>query len=76
MIDENKRAKGKAMGTQNNITSPTSFITVKKSNPLPTRSSMYNQKNCMVNTNNEMAKAAKNGPIKERMMSMSSFLNM
>lgn len=35
---------------------------------------MYNQKNCMVSTNNEIRNAPINGPIKERIMSMSNFL--
>jgi hypothetical protein len=35
---------------------------------------MYNQKNCMVSTNKEIRKAPINGPINERIMSMSNFL--
>ena len=73
MMDENSNANGKAMGTQKRATSPINLSTVIKSRPFPTRSSIYNQKNCMVNTNREMANAAINGPIKERIISMSSF---
>ena len=43
------------------------------SKPLPTKSSMYNQKNCITNTNNEIKKVAKKGPINERIISVSSF---
>lgn len=35
---------------------------------------MYNQKNCMVNTNTEIAKDPIKGPIKDRMIRISSFL--
>jgi hypothetical protein len=73
MMEENNKARGKAVGTQNRVTRPISFNTVNRSSPFPTRSSMYSQKNCMVNTNKEMAKAAIKGPIKDLMMSISSF---
>lgn len=73
IMDEKSNASGKAIGTQNKATRPISLSTVNKSSPFPTRSSIYNQKNCMVSTNREMAKAAINGPIKERIISMSSF---
>ena len=46
-----------------------------KSSPFPTKSSMYNQKNCIVNTNIQMANAAKNGAMNARRISMSNFLN-
>lgn len=74
MIEEKSNAKGNAMGTQNNATKPTNFKTVTKSKPFPTKSSIYNQKNCMVSTNREIAKAAIKGPINDRIINMSSFL--
>ena len=73
MMDEKSNANGSAVGTQNKVTNPTSFKTVRISSPLPTRSSIYNQKNCMVKTNTEIAKAAIKGPTKDRIISMSSF---
>jgi len=73
IIDEKSNAKGNAMGTQNKATKPTSFKTVIRSNPFPTRSSIYSQKNCMVKTNSEMAKAAIKGLINDRIINMSSF---
>lgn len=47
---------------------------VKISSPFPTKSSIQSQKNCNTNTNNEIRKVARKGPIKARMMSLSSFL--
>jgi hypothetical protein len=73
MIEENNSAIGNAVGIQKKVTKPTNFKTVRISNPFPTKSSMYNQKNCMVNTNTEIMKAAIKGPTNERMTSMSSF---
>jgi len=49
------------------------MVTISK--PLPTKSSMYNQKNCMVSTNVEIVSAAKKGPMKALRISMSNFLN-
>ena len=73
MIAEKSNERGRAVGIQNNVTSPTSLPMVGKSRPLPTRSSIYNQKNCMVSTKTEIEKAATNGPIKDLMMRISSF---
>ena len=74
MMEEKSSANGSAMGTHDNVTRPIKYKRVGRSNPLPTKSSMYNQKNCMVSTNNEIRKAPINGPMKERIMSMSNFL--
>ena len=73
IMEENSNDRGSAVGIQKSVTNPTSFKTVNKSNPLPTKSSMYNQKNCMVNTNMEILKAAIKGPTKALMIRMSSF---
>jgi len=56
-------------------TRPTNCKMVSRSKPLPTKSSMYNQKNCMVSTNIEIVNAAKKGPINALRISMSNFLN-
>ena len=74
MIEEKRSARGSATGTHDNVTSPIKYKRVGRSSPFPTRSSMYNQKNCMVSTNNEIRNAPINGPINERIMSMSNFL--
>jgi hypothetical protein len=74
MIEESNKASGKAKGTAVAATKPISLKMVKKSSPLPTRSSIYNQKNCITSTKREIRNVAKKGPIKDRMMSVSSFL--
>jgi hypothetical protein len=73
MIEENNNANGKAVGTQTRVTKPISFKIVHKSSPFPTKSSMYNQKNCMVKTKSAITNAAIKGPIKERIINISSF---
>ena len=75
IIDENNKARGKAVVMVLTQTNPINFSMVKRSKPLPTKSSMYNQKNCMVSTKVEIASAAKKGPIKALRISMSNFLN-
>lgn len=45
------------------------------SNPLPTKSSIYSQKNCITKTNNDIKKVAKKGATKERSIKISNFLN-
>lgn len=74
MIEEINKASGKASGTQVIATTPIRYMSVLKSNPLPTKSSIYNQKNCMINTNSDIRKVAIKGPINERNMSKSNFL--
>jgi len=74
MIEENSKESGRAVGTQKSVTNPTNFNTVSISKPFPTKSSMYNQKNCMVSTNKEMAKAPIKGPMKDLIIRISSFL--
>jgi hypothetical protein len=75
IMDENNNANGSAVVKVLTDTRPINSIMVRKSSPFPTKSSMYNQKNCMVNTNIQMAKAAKKGAMKARRISMSNFLN-
>ena len=43
--------------------------------PLPTKSSIHNQKNCKTSTSRVRKKTATKGPTKALMMSLSSFLN-
>lgn len=75
MIEENSNANGMAVVNMLIDTSPTNFKIMKVSNPFPTKSSMYSQKNCMVSTNIEIVNAAKKGPINALRISMSNFLN-
>jgi hypothetical protein len=74
IIDESKRASGKARGTIEAAYKPINFEIIEKSSPLPTRSSIYSHKNCITNTNNAIKKVAKNGPVKAFIIKASSFL--
>lgn len=75
IMAENNSANGSAVVKVLTDTSPINSKIVKRSSPFPTKSSMYNQKNCIVNTNIQMANAAKNGAMNARRISMSNFLN-
>ena len=75
MIEENNKANGSAVVKVVIETNPTNSKIVKRSNPLPTKSSMYNQKNCIVSTKIQMVNAAKKGAMNARRISMSNFLN-
>ena len=75
MMDENSKANGNAVVIVLTETNPINCKMVKMSKPLPTKSSMYSQKNCMVSTKVEMVSAAKKGPMKALRISMSNFLN-
>jgi hypothetical protein len=75
MIEEKSNAKGMAVVNILIDTRPTNFKMMNVSNPFPTKSSIYSQKNCMVSTNIEIVNAAKKGPIKALRISMSNFLN-
>jgi len=75
IIEENNNASGRAVVMVLTETNPINSKIVKRSKPLPTKSSMYNQKNCIVSTKVEIASAARKGPIKALRISMSNFLN-
>ena len=74
-MDENNSASGNAVVMVLTETNPINSKMVSRSKPLPTKSSMYNQKNCMVSTKVEIVSAAKKGPMKALRISMSNFLN-
>ena len=74
IIDESNTASGRASGTRVALNKAISRTMSIPSIPLPTKSSIHSQKNWMINTNSVIKKVAMNGPIKERMMSISSFL--
>ena len=46
---------------------------VPTSNPLPTKSSIYNQKNCIMSTNRAIRKVAIKGPMNDLMINISNF---
>src|ERR1700759_4982261 len=50
------------------------FPIVRRSSPLPTRSSIYFQRFCITNTKKEIKKAAIKGPMNALRMSLSNFL--
>ena len=62
-LDSNT-AKGKAIGIKSAREKNKSRATTCHSNPLPTRSSMYFQRNSIKNKNIEMKKVPRKGPIK------------
>ena len=76
MIEEIKMAKGNASGIAVTVTYEVSSKMLRISNPFPTRSSMYFQKNCITSTKSVMKKVAIKGPINAFKISLSSFLIM
>ena len=73
MMEEMSTASGRASGTVLTVTYPVSSSTVNRSRPLPTRSSIYFQKNCITSTKSRMKKVATKGPVNALRMSLSSF---
>ena len=73
MMEDSRMARGRARGMAVAVTYPVSSRMALNSNPLPTRSSMYFQKNCITSTNNVTKKVAMKGPMKACRMSLSSF---
>ena len=73
MIEDIKIDNGNANGIAVAVTYAVSLRMFEKSNPLPTKSSMYFQKNCITRINRVMKKVAMNGPMKDLSISLSSF---
>src|SRR5436190_5295701 len=73
--DESKTASGKARGTNAalwyHINSNITFV----ERPLPTKSSIHNQKNCNIKTSSVIKNTAIKGPTNALITSLSSFLN-
>ena len=76
MMEEIKIASGNANGIAVAVTYAVSSKMLVSSNPLPTKSSIYFQKNCITNTKRVMKKVAMKGPTKDFKISLSSFLIM
>jgi len=74
--DESKTANGNASGTRAAVWYQVNSRMMPVLNPLPTKSSIHNQKNCMIKTKRVIKKVATNGPINALMISMSNFLIM
>lgn len=75
MMLDNNIASGNTKGIQCNTTKPISFSKIIASNPFPTISSKYTQKNCRVKIKTAMVNVAKNGATKALIINMSNFLN-
>ena len=75
MIEASRIPRGRARGTIVELMKKSSFRIVHTPKPLPSNSSIYSQKNCITSTKSDTKNVTINGPIKERIMSMSSFLS-
>ena len=72
--DESKIASGNANGTSAALWYQINFKIMLVLRPLPTKSSIQSQKNCMINTSNVIKNVAANGPINALTTSISNFL--
>src|SRR5262249_15810004 len=72
--DERRTANGKASGTSAAVSYQINSKITAVRNPLPTKSSIHNQKNCITNTRSVIKKVEINGPINAFTTNMSSFL--
>ena len=66
--EESKMASGKAKGIKLAETYNSNSRITQILNPLPIKSSMYTQKNCIIRMNIEITNVIRNGPIKDRML--------
>jgi len=73
MMEEIKIAIGIASVNKDALAYHIKVMIVTKSNPLPTRSSMYFHSVCIINTKNAIKKVAMKGPMKDFSISLSSF---
>src|SRR5438046_3748787 len=74
IIEDNKIAMGNASVTKVALAYTKNFPSVSASNPLPTRSSIYFHKVCIIKTNRVIKNVTMKGPIKALRMSLSNFL--
>ena len=74
MIEEIRIAIGMANTIRAALAYQINFPMVAKSNPFPTRSSIYFHKICIINTKTAIKKVMMNGPKKDFKISLSSFL--
>lgn len=73
--EERSTARGSASGINTALWYQMNRRMVNASSPLPTKSSIQSQKNCITNTKRVMKKVATNGPTKAFMISLSNFFN-
>jgi len=72
--DESKTANGRANGTSAAVWYHVNSRMIPVLNPFPTKSSIHNQKNCMINTKSVIKNVATNGPMNAFIINISSFL--
>ena len=68
IMEDKSIAKGRANGIKLAETYRSNSKIIETSNPFPMRSSMYFQKNCMINMNMEIINVTINGPMNERIL--------
>lgn len=73
--EDNNTARGNARGTKTALWYKINSRIKLAPSPFPTKSSIYNQKNCMMSTSNVIKNVAIKGPTKAFTISLSSFLN-
>jgi hypothetical protein len=67
-MEDKSIANGRANGISEAETKNNNSRITKTPKPLPIKSSMYFQKNCMINMNMEIQKVTTKGPIKDRIL--------
>ena len=73
IMEESSMAMGRARLTRVALANMMNLMSVKKSSPLPTRSSIYFHNICIINTNSVTKKVAINGGINALRISLSNF---
>lgn len=69
-MDDSNTARGNAMGTRLAEVYISNSAITGNSRPLPTKSSMYFQRNCINSTNTTMKNVSMNGPRKDLIVSL------
>ena len=72
MTDDSRVARGSDSGIRVALPQPRNSSMTLKLSPLPTSSSMYSHRNCIIRMNMTIKRIAKNGPTKELSMNLSS----
>ena len=72
IIADRSVASGRARGRMVHPPSSMNSSTTPRPRPLPTSSSIYTQRNCIIRMNMTMSRIAKNGPMNDVSMNLSS----
>ncbi len=73
IIDASRVARGSERGSNVALPQPRNSSITLKLSPLPTSSSMYSHRNCIMRMNTTTSRIAMNGPMKDFIMNRSSF---